>query len=566
MGNTNLVDRLAFTHDPAEVQDVFSASDLPDMILANDGVMRSPIVLGRKYIIHKTFVWPRILVPANPVEGIVITEINSISQNVQILLDGDTTPHFWGRDISNFRFTDSGIIDISNGGAGRGTVFFDLVGQGPDISATQPSGVLFLIATGLLAPLEVGRVVDVAVGAVQSGWFFPERGLVARNIVPGFGQLLNNIIYFQVGVPMTTPMVCYQGAQTTMTATSGNIQLGSSDSAFCVDSAATGGFEFLGLAYLGTAFGDFFRPDISEAITAFANADIAFTSVTDSSVNPGVDSTITFSSIQKFTRGQNVLLAGVVGTYDGAHTIVRVGADESSFDVNVAFGATTTGNVKVTRVTVVDHGLVRGETQVISGTTSYNQTSEVLFRVDDDNFDIPIAFVADDATGTVVSTSQDSMTVGVDVTACGAQRNSRVIGAAIAKDNAAVTTINDVGVFVPFNLTLALAASNIERCTLTNTTTAEIRLDDTTPFSGFATLNVTISSSGGTQDFIIRVVKNGSVLSDDIVQGASVGSDGLNISLVVPVTGVTNDLFRGEIANDSGTSNCVIEQLSFIVS
>lgn len=565
---TNVTDRKARLRDPSVVVEVFSAADLPDPITAPDGVTRVPLTLGVKYVIHNSFVWPRILVPINPIEGIVITEINSISQNVPMLFNGDSTPHFWGRDIGNFRIRSSALFDISNGGAGRGTVLFDLVGQGPDISVINPQGVLFLSETGIGGFLDMGRLVDVALASLESGWIFSERGLVVRSVVPAFGQILTTLFYFQV-VPMTTPMLCYQGLQTTMSATSGNIRLTPTGSAFCVDSAATGTFEFLGLTYGGVATsGNFFRPDIAASITVFTNADIAFTSVQDSTINPGVDSTIRFAGIQTFVRGQVILVDGAGATYDGTHTIVRVSADQSGFDVNVTFAVTDTGNVKITRVTAVAHGLVGGETQTISGTTSYNQTSEILFRVDDDNFDIPIAFAADDATGTVSSTSKDAMTIDVSTLACGQQQDSKTIGGCHVTGGTNVTTLTNL-TWTDFDLTgnLAVVNSNIQRWSLTDTVTGELTHDESKPFSGNLVCTITMSGFSSQDRYEFRAILNGTTHMDDIVVGTSTNQNTREITLQVPVNNlIATDTVRVQVQNTTGTDNIVIEELNLTIA
>ena len=515
MGNVNITNRLPLTHDPADMVDIYSAADfskgtLPNPILAPDGEMRQPLALGMKYTIHKAFPWPLMLVPTHPAEGTLITEISSSSLNVPILLAGSSTPHFWGRDVSNLRFSDSLLVDISNGGAGRGTIPFDLVGQGPDISATQPSGVLFLIATGLINFLEPGNLVDMSVIVSQSGWGFHERGFVVRTNVPAFGHNLSNVIGLQIGLPTTAPLITFQGAQSTVSASGGSVILRPGNAMYGIDSASTGTFEFNGVAYGGTASGDFFRPDISESITAFAPMDIAFASVSDSTVNPGVDSTIHFSTIQKFTRGQNVLGDTIV-TYDGLHSIVRVAADLKSVDINVAFGSTDTGNVKITRVTAPGHGLVQGETQTSSGTTSYNQTGQILFRVDDDNVDISVAFNGDDATGTIASVSKNGRSVGVDSTACGAQPDSRRIAFGTVNGNATATTIALANTYQAIDASGFAISPVSERWELADATTGTYRYLGNRPITAREVANITAVKTGSTENYRFAVSLNGDI-------------------------------------------------------
>ena len=422
--STNIVPQ---TRNPAKFKEVRSvgggSGGLPDLILAPDGVMRVPLELGVKYVAHETFLWPPILWPKTPDTTLAFTEITSASQDVAMLVAGTPgVPHIWGRDVGNIRINNLVILDVT-GGPGFALELLDIVGQSVDLDPIQRQNALFIESSGLGAFKSLGRVVDMGVALLGAGWF-AERGMVVRSVNGNVRQVAPSFSMFSVGVPMKAPMLCYQGAQTSSLVSGASIALGPGDSSFCIDSAATGEYSFV-QSPPGPA-GDFFRPDISKPITAFANVDIAFTGVSDSTVNPGVDTTISFSTTQKFVVGDTLLVEGAsVATYDGLRTVLRVADDQKSVDINVAIGAATAGDIKITRVTAVGHGLVEGETQTRTGTTSYNQTDKILFRVDDDNYDISVAFVADDATGTVSSASKNEESPGVLTLACGSQPDSQ---------------------------------------------------------------------------------------------------------------------------------------------
>ena len=574
---SNATNRKSLIHNPALVKDVFSADDLPNVVLAADGVMRRPLELGIQYLVHASFEWPRILMPVTqPPEAVpndvdyevVITSIKGATQNVLMLMDGDDTPHIWGREVGTIRFEDVLVVDSSNGGAGRGTMLFDLVGQGPDEAPLNPQGGMFLATTGLLSFKSLGRLVDMRVGLVDSAFAFVEQGLVTRSNTAKFPQILTGMLNLQFAA-MKAPMLSFQGQQSVLSITTGAITVRPTDSTFAIDSAATGTYEFLGVSYGGVAeSGNFFRPGTSKAITGFANADIAFASVSDSAEDPGVDSTINFAGIQTFVRGQVVLIDGVGATYDGTFTIVRVAEDQKSFDINVAFVATDTGNVKITRVTSVANGLVVGETQTISGTTSYNQTSEVLFRVDDDNFDIPIAFVADDATGTVVSTGKDETTIGVGVSSCGQQPSSRSIGGCHVTNGTRTTALSTL-VWTDLDLTgnLAVANSDIQRWSLTDTTTGELRYDGSAPFSGNILCTVTFLGFANQDSYSFRGLLNGVTHLEGIVASASTNQQSRALTLLVPVNDlVADDVVRIQVRNTTGNSDIIIRQLNFTIS
>ena len=352
---TNADNRQARLRDPAVLVDVFSAADLPDPIMAPDGVMRVPLGLGVKYVIHQAFVWPRLLAPPTPSPVPVLTEIFGVSQNVLMLVAGDTTAHIWGRGIGNFRLNNVVAVDVSNGGLGFGSTLFDLTGIPPNIDPSKTANALFIVDFAVFAFGDVGRVVDMGVNIARSGWA-ATHGIVIRSLTfNSLGQIASNFPHLSLGVPMETPMLTYQGPQGRGALTLGTLALGPGDSSFNIDIAGTGDFVINNSpgAEVPGVSGNFFRPDISKPITVFDPADIAFASVQNSTIAPGVDSTIRFSTTQnKFVRGQVVRLKGDTGvTYDGLHTIVRVSPDQMGFDVAVVFGNTDTGNVQFTRTT-----------------------------------------------------------------------------------------------------------------------------------------------------------------------------------------------------------------------
>lgn len=561
--NFNLVDRVPRPKDPARIKDVFSLADFPDLALAPDGIMRSPLEIGVEYVIHEPFPLPRMLVPrAISLTAFNVNVLRSASSNVGLLFDGTDTPHIWGREVGPFAILDSQCFDIGNGGAGRSTVLLDLVG------GTSVSFFASVFSTYFNFK-QMGRFVDIAYqfGQLLSSNF--ESGFVNR-VTPGADishrVIGSRMVQQSTSSPMIKPLYCFLGGPMTTAIAIGNISLNSGDSAICIDSAATGVFSIGGNSYGGpAASGNFFRPDISESLTEMAEAEIAITGFSDSTADPGVDTTVSFGAIQRFTRGQIIEIGDAGAPYDGTHAIVRVAADESSFDINVTFAAPATGNVKITRVTAVGHGLVEGETNTISGTTSYNVTTQTLF-VTEDTFDIPVAFVADDATGTVASTSQNETTVGVDVQNNGAQANSKSIGSMHANGNTTATTITTINTWVDLDLDAsAVASSNIERWVLTNTTTGELRYEGTRPFNGQVAVNMSGFGQAGQDDYEFRIVVNGSPTSDGIVSGTSTNSQGRNVALLAPISAVTGDLVRPQLQNITGNDDFTFENVAMII-
>lgn len=141
------------------------------------------------------------------------------------------------------------------------------------------------------------------------------------------------------------------------------------------------------------------------------------------------------------------------------------------------------------------------------------------------------------------------------------------IGSCFVNDNTAVTTITTVDTFVDLNLNaLAAASSNIDGWTLTNTTTGELRYDGVDSFSGKCLATFCGTATGGGQEFNARLVKNGAALADAIESSVKLAASEMPIMLIVPVTAVTNDLFKLQVENVDGTTNIIVRFLSMEIS
>jgi len=156
--------------------------------------------------------------------------------------------------------------------------------------------------------------------------------------------------------------------------------------------------------------------------------------------------------------------------------------------------------------------------------------------------------------------------VGIPISA-----NIAAISAQLVTD---ATVIALTGVFVDLNLEAAatpkansLAAT--QQWTLVNSTTGEVRYDGLNDFNGSIFVTLSSSSSGGSQEFEFRALKNGSAIQDnnaeDISSRNEFGSNLTNTSLIVPTTAINGDLFRLQVANNDGTSNIVINSVTYII-
>lgn len=630
----NITDRQPHSHTTSTV-DVYSINDLPDAITAADGVSRVPLVVNTKYLIHVSFVWPRILFPQPlGIAGFEVVEIVGARLDVNLLIAGDSTPHFWGRGMSAVSIAGVSVIDVGNSGAGRSTVLFDFVGQGSNPNISFDFIALFNF-------LDLGRIVNMPQFHPALAEFGNEKGLVIRT--KDVFSTIHSINQYQqqsFGFARKTPGLMIQGDFNSFSMNGGNIANIANDSAIYIDSGQIGSIDIDNISYAGSTSGEFFRPDISESLTAMAAAtNIPYASVTDltliatpflvvNAVNIGLTGSI-FDSVAAhgFSVGDSVVHTGYAngayngtftitriinaneynvaaitfisddsGTstvnqfgfnvaashnyvtgdvfrtdngpaYDGLHTVKSVNITETQIVVAETFIGVDAGDIVNTTITAVAHGLSYGETVAISGTTSYNGTFEVRYNPTDDTFQVPVAFVANDATGTVVSTGKDGTVIGITSLGNGAQKDSMSIGSAFINDNSTATVISTINTFTDFNLNASAAAgSNIERWTLTNTTTGEIRYDGDKPFVGKVVASISAASAGGAQEFQFRLVKNGSPLTDAIEAAAQLGADTGALTLIAPVSAIKNDLFRLQVENVDGTSNLTVRFLSMEIS
>lgn len=438
------------------VVEITDPAQMP-LTLAKDGNMRWHPTAGNKYITQKSLIIPLIALP-EAINGIVppAIEIEPSNQTDALLFNGSTIPHIWGRNNGTFTIRKAVLVDISNGGFGGGTVLFDLVGFGTSATLITDNVVPILFKS-------VGNLVDMLVDVNSSTCVSCLSGLVMRDTVP-LGVSMGGFISLNpFAVAVTAPTLCFMGDFSTVSSSIGNFEQIASGVSICIDSAATGIYDILGNSFDGT--GKFYAEPIIKSITAFANADIAISAFSNSTENPGVDTTVEFAGITDAIIGQEILIADEAA-YDGLHTIVRVADDQLSFDINVAFSTSGAATLKRTQVTSVGHFMVRDQTNTISGTTNYNGTQQIFKLIDNDNFLISVAFVADDATGTATATSKNQKSDGVVSALNGKAPDSKILGAAASNAQVTATTPTD-GTYASTNFGTVVLDTVSERVSLT---------------------------------------------------------------------------------------------------
>ena len=508
----NTHDRVPLLKRPDKNVDVFSAADLPAAVTAPDGVSRVPLALNTRYHLHSTFVWPRCSWPVavTPNVSFETTDIVGVGGQKEIQIDGDDTPHFWGREVGLVQFLDISLVDVGNSGAGRSTRLFDFVGGGGN-------GLSFLVLD-LVSIRSFKRLGDMVDMGLQISAVFQsdnEGGLVTRvnpSATAAHTYFFGNLYFIQKGNATIKPQIVFQGVVPSSTFSNGNLNQAAGDAAVMVDNVFSGKLDMVGNSYGGVASGDFFRSDVSQSLASMANADTAISAFADSAVNPGVDTSVSVVPGHGLTRGQTIRIGDAGAPYDGLHTIVRVAADEASFDINVAFTSTSTGNVKLTRVTTTAaNPIVNNERITISGTTSYNGTFKTVFQVGNNAFDIPVAFVADDATGTVVSTGQTEKTVGIDCTANGAQADSMALGFGQMNANSTATVIASTSTYQALDCSGLADDAVSQRFTLTNTTNGIYTYNGNKPISARIGAEINVTKSGVTASYRFATSVNGAV-------------------------------------------------------
>ncbi len=567
----NATDKTPFTHDPSEIITVYKPSDLGTAILAPDGVMRVPLVNDTRYVFHKSMTLPRLLMPkvivADNFELVHFTG----ARTVTLSFDGNDTPHIWGREVGVW-FVDFLIFnDISNADVGRGTILHDFVGGG---------GVFSLFVVGTVAYTnfkQIARLVDMGIFQTGPSQDFGNASGITARITPALAAIgqSHSISTKRFLNSATDPdnkhsALTFIGDTPECGVGLNLISLGKQANSFIhIDSGTTqGNYNLLGNSYRGISVGEFFRPDLVIGLTAQENTDIAIISFANSTVNPGVDTTVNFGSIVDFTRGQVILIADATqGSLNGTHTIVRVADDQKSFDISVVFSTNSTANLKMVKHTVAVNKFTRDETVTISGTTNYNGTHQIL-RETDTTFHLPQAFIANEATGTATSTGKDCKDLGINCVGNGAEEDSRNIGSYIVNNSVAVTTLGTLNAWEDLNLGgNVITASNIENFTVVNTTTGEIRYDGIQPFSGIITFTAYVASTGGSRNFKIRAIKNGSPLPDTFEPVQNISSSKKHFMIIVPVILVSGDLIRPQALRATDpTSNLTVSDLTMDIS
>lgn len=224
-----------------------------------------------------------------------------------------------------------------------------------------------------------------------------------------------------------------------------------------------------------------------------------------------------------------------------------------------AAGTLTSDSVTVTSTA---HGQSNGQTLAIINTIAYN-AGYTIYNALTNTFDVNAVFVTGETTGDWDTGSLDETNKFLSVSDAGAQKDSKNIGSIVVNSNAAETVIGATSTFVDLNLGAnAVKGGNIERWTLTNPTTGELRYDGVQPFSGLLVASISALGAGGTSEYHFRAVVNGSPAAPAPETALDIGNSLASASLVCPAEVVNGDLVKLQVENIDNTSNITITLLT----
>lgn len=501
--NFNLTTQQAASSDPTIIP-IYSKAQLE---LTTDVFGESSFepLIGHEYIIHGEIELPLLFLPesVDPTDNEIIT-FTAANQANRLLFNGSDTPHIRGRNAVPLLLRADFIKDTSNSGAGNGTILFDYVGASTNIGGVISENTVFQNFKSL------GNVVNARTRFTGSTSFNNAAGLTVRSD-GGFGMsFVGYNIQNLSAVTTTAPGVCLIGDFGLAAINTGVIRLAASDSAFCIDSAATGSFGLNINEYNG--IGDFFTAPISETIVGFSNVDIVIDSFRASTFpgNSGTHTEAVFATATDLVVGQTMLIADEAA-YDGLRSITGVTSDQLGVEFEVVFSTSGAGTLKRTQVNAVAHGMVRDQTNTIAGAPNHNGTTQILKLVDSDNIIIPVAFVAATGGGTVSAVSKDHTSIGVISALNGEAPNSRIIGLGRTVENATVTTIAAVDTYQAINVSGMVVSASDQRLTLTNATNGVYRYDGAKPTTVQVTMIPTAFKAGSTEVYRTTFSLNGAV-------------------------------------------------------
>lgn len=453
-----------------------SEADFPAPILAPDGNMRIPLEISSDYVfdVDQIDIATPFLMPSRLL-GFERARFQSLT-NTTMNYSG-TIPLFWGRNQGPFE-TDK--LDYVGVPANNATCF-DMV--------AAPGTIPLTIFNTAFVGLSVGSAEGFAMTGFRVGFFDLLGGFRVHNA----SRCFYNILILSTPTPPAVPAsdfpvaFIFTGGIPVAGYGFDNVIAGpitNDQSYYAIDSNATFNQAIFRDVPFDGLGGTFFERDLTGSISAFANLVGLITGSPTAYEDDGNGNVLVTDASNDVYVGLTVDHSGTTN-YNGQHLVIRsLGINQYVMDATYVSdegsGSYTGIGTRVT--TSAAHEITDHRTTDISATTNYNGTGLEVFNVGASVFDIVTAFVADDATGTYLTTSLDQTHPQVLSTNNGALPNSMISGEAAT--NSSLIVVTNGGGIVPVVDTTPVPGDWIE-----DPTTERVTIDTTTGIMTYIGVN-----------------------------------------------------------------------------
>lgn len=298
--------------------------------------------------------------------------------------------------------------------------------------------------------------------------------------------------------------------------------------------------------------------------TAVADAVVSAESITSVTDSSGV-ARFNFTAPPTLFVNQEVVISTFITntSYNGTFLITATGAN--FFEVSsIAFGSDETGSFLSNSITLTETSttLIDGDTIVIKTdmATDYDGGAIVYNQITN-SFQINRTFTTTH-TGVWDTSGIDQTDPRVLAANNPGFIDSKYIATAFVNDNVEANgaIVNNTFTDMVFGTggSALIEGSNIERWKLIDELNGTFEYTGNEPFDGYITFDFTFLSSGGSQDFRnkwLRDVGAGFVdLPDDVESLVNVGSDAQSITKTFPLMAVKGDQIKPQITREAGSS------------
>ncbi len=306
-------------------------------------------------------------------------------------------------------------------------------------------------------------------------------------------------------------------------------------------------------------------------ITAYA-ADNLSTRLINIFVDDSPNGTIvqTSSPIEtELVNGMTVLIFTNPATdYSGLHKVSNINRGSQEFNIDVPFSGENPSQleytVQRTSITIPNHDLPIGTLPILVDETIDYDGGEEADIIDANTIRLNFKpFITNETTGVVLDGSLNQDALNMTISVVEDVKSSAPLGSTFMSGNAVQTIINNQNEWVDLVLGDSGNSSNprVEESPnntkhrLINPINGELEHRDLKFIEGNTRISVSAFSSGGSQKFEFRIVKNGGVLPKEPITILEIGSSVLATSLDVDIDSARGDRLKSQVRNIDGTSN-----------